>query len=101
MDFEIYWTSLAELSYAEEIEFIFKKWNGAEVSEFVILVENFISQLTQYPYLGKKVSQHKVHCFVVSKQTSIYYKVYPDLQRIDLLLFHNNKRYPGNLSKLF
>lgn len=101
MVFEIYWTSLAEISYAEEIDFIFNKWNSVEVINFIELVEDFISKVKIYPYIGKIVPEKDIQCFVISNQTTVYYRVYKDLQKIDLILFHNNKQNPEVISKYF
>ncbi len=45
MSFKIYWTSLAEISFADELEYIFKKWNVSEVGNFIVLTEEFFKIL--------------------------------------------------------
>lgn len=99
MGFRVYWTPVAELSYFAEIDFIFLKWNSKEVSVFIILIDDFIAKLAQNPHMGRFVKEKDIYSFVVSAQTTLYYKIYSDLQRIDLLLFHNNKRNPKDLLK--
>ena len=53
--FLISWTALAEISYAEEADFILKKWNYKEVNDFGILVENQLKLITSNPFIGNKI----------------------------------------------
>ena len=97
---KIYWTILADLSFQEEIDFILRKWNLSEAEKFVDLVDDFITTLSGSPYLGKKSEKEDIRVFVLSKQTTVIYEVFDDLNRIDLLLFWNNKRDQNELKKL-
>ena len=42
---KIYWSETAKASYAEELEFIFKKWGDKEVEKFITLSEEFLEIL--------------------------------------------------------
>jgi len=53
MHFKVHWTSLAKLTYAEEIEFIFLKWNYKQVDDFLKLTDDFLGKLVLNPYIGK------------------------------------------------
>jgi plasmid stabilization system protein ParE len=100
MTYKVYWTSHATLTYAEEIEFIFEKWNLKEVEKFILLIDDFIRKISTFPFIGRKFIKRDIYSFVVSKQTTVFYKLRPDEQRIDLLFFHNNKRNPDYLMKV-
>ncbi|PQJ74191.1 type II toxin-antitoxin system RelE/ParE family toxin [Polaribacter gangjinensis] len=97
---EINFTTSANISFEDEIDFIFRKWNLDEVEKFINLVDDFIINLSKNPYLGKKSNKRAIRVFVISKQTTIIYKVYEDLNKIDIIYFWNNKRNPKEMKKL-
>jgi plasmid stabilization system protein ParE len=96
---EINFTTSANISFEDEIEFILRKWNLDEVEKFMNLVDDFINNLSKNPYLGKKSNKRAIRVFVISKQTTVIYKVFDDINRIDVLYFWNNKRNPKDLKK--
>ena len=96
---EINFTISANISFEDEIDFILRKWNLEEVEKFMDLVDDFINNLSKNPYLEKKSNKRAIRVFVISKQTTIIYKVYDDVKRIDVLYFWNNKRNPKDLKK--
>ena len=97
---EINFTTSANISFEDEIDFIFRKWNLDEVEKFINLVDDFIINLSKNQYLGKKSNKRDNRVFVISKQTTIIYKVYEDLNKIDIIYFWNNKRNPKEMKKL-
>lgn len=96
---QVFWTQIAERTYFDEIDFISRKWNEKEVDKFVLLVENFIQILESGILIGAPYSIENVRFSVISKQTSLVYKIYTNTDRIDLLLFWNNKRDPKDFEK--
>lgn len=98
--FEVYWSTLAEETFAEEVYFILRKWNLDEVEKFTTLGYNFINSISKNPTIGIFISKHNVYSIVISKQTTLYYRILEDGNRIDLVLFWNNKRNPKELQKL-
>jgi plasmid stabilization system protein ParE len=94
---KIYFTSTAQASLNSEADFILEKWNIQEVEKFLTLVNDFIERLSENPYLGKKSDEKEIRIFVLSKQTTVIYKVQESLNRIDILFFWNNKREPKRL----
>lgn len=93
------WTFLADNSYQEEINFIYLKWNIKEAFEFEELVANELERLSKNPSIGR-LGLNKNYSLVISKQTTIYYKVREELKTIQLLLFWNNLKNPADLIKL-
>lgn len=98
--FEIHWSALAEETFAEEGYFILRKWNIDEVEKFATLVYDFIDSLSKNPTIGVFISKHNAYSIVISKQTTLYYRILEDKNQIDLVLFWNNKRNPNELLKL-
>ncbi len=97
---KIIWTPTAELSYAQELKNISKKWTITELINFMDLVDTFVKKLESGIIGGKISSSTNMRSFVISKQTTLFFDVYEDTQTIELLLFWNNKKNPKTLKKL-
>ncbi len=94
---KINFTSTANTSFDDEVQFILEKWNLKEVEKFINLVDDFTKRLSENPFLGKKSKKKNIRVFVLSKQTTVVYKVFEDLNKIDLIFFWNNKKSPREL----
>ena len=99
MNFKIEWTFLAEDSYLEEIEFVFFKWNKKEVEKFENLVENELKRISLNPKIGK-LKNLTIYSLVISKQTTIFYRINDESVSVEILLFWNNQKNPDDLAKL-
>ncbi len=100
MEYRVHWTASAEISYAEEIEFINKKWNVKEIEKLISLSNDFIESISKNPTIGIYNRKFKFFSIVISKQTTLIYRVVENKNQIDLLLFWNNKKNPKKLRKL-
>ena len=90
MEYKIVWVPLAVETYMEEIDFIFLKWNQKEVDNFVMLVDENLKRLSINPLIGQI---HKnVYKIVISKQTSLFYKIIEKDKKVKLVYFWNNKK---------
>jgi len=99
MSYQIDWTFSALNSYYEEIEFIYLKWNQKEVLNFEKLVEKELERLSENPTLGK-INFKKNYSIIISKQTTLIYRINDKVKSIELLLFRNNLKNPEDLNKL-
>lgn len=97
--YQIFWTDIARLTYENELEFIYTKWNRKEVIKFMDLVDDFVQKIESGFIVGKISKQKVIRSFVISKQTTVFYQVYEDKMEIELLLFWNNKTNPKELLK--
>lgn len=61
------------------------------------LVDTIIEKLESEIIQGKISAKTNMRSFVISKQTTIYFDVFEDIQTIELLLFWNNKDNPKEL----
>lgn len=86
----VIWTKAAEQSFQNEIEFILDKWNTAQVQKFINLVENQINTLSNQPYLGRDIGYKSFKKLVLSKQTTLFYRLL-DANQIEISFFWNNK----------
>lgn len=90
MEYNIVWVPLAVETYMEEIDFIYLKWNQKEVDDFVMLVDENLKRLSINPLIGQI---HKnVYKLVISKQTSLFYKIIEKDKKVELVYFWNNKK---------
>ena len=90
MEYKIVWVPLAVETYMEEIDFIYLKWNQKEVDDFVMLVDENLKGLSINPLIGQI---HKnVYKIVISKQTSLFYKIIEKDKKVELVYFWNNKK---------
>mgnify|MGYP000368544974 CR=1 FL=1 len=100
MPIDITWTDYAKFSYFEELDFIDKKWTLKEVENFIVLVEDFIKQLSSRVIQGKFYTNNDIYSVVISKQTTVFYRRYPKQNSIALLLFWNNQKNQNSLKRL-
>lgn len=97
--YSIIWSTLAELSFADEIEFIFEKWNQVEVDKFDDLVREHLKRLSKNPLIGNQRFKEAIYTVVISKQTTLYYSISEEAKTINLILFWNNTQNPKLLEK--
>ena len=97
--YSIIWSTLAENTFAEEIEFIFEKWNQTEVDKFDDLVRENLNRISKNPLIGNQKNKYSVYAVVISKQTTLYYSFSEKEKAINLILFWNNKQNPKLLHK--
>ena len=90
MGYSIHWVPLAIDTYLEEISFIYLKWNQNEVDKFVVLVDENLKRLSVNPLIGQ--IHRNVYKIVLSKQTSLFYKIIEEEKKIELVYFWNNKK---------
>lgn len=100
MIYKIEWKTIATYSYFNEIDFILLKWNEIEVQKFEDLVYDFLETLCKTPEIGIYNSENNCYSLVISKQTTLYYKIVEAESQVDLLLFWNNKQNLTHLKKL-
>ncbi len=98
MNFKVKWTFLAEITYFNEMEFIFKKWNLKQVNIFEELVEKEISRLSINPEIGT-LKNNNLFSLIISKQIALIYRIKKENKSIELILFWNNLKNPEDLSK--
>ena len=63
--YSIIWSILAEITFAEEIEFIFKKWNQVEVDKFDDLVQENFKRISKNPLIGNQKLNEQVYSLVI------------------------------------
>ncbi|WP_281228401.1 type II toxin-antitoxin system RelE/ParE family toxin [Flavobacterium aquiphilum] len=100
MTYFVYWSVLSKESFNDEVDFIFRKWNLEEVLKFIKLVEMAIERLSIHPEIGRYRKEKEIYSFVISKQTTLFYRINKFQNQIELILFWNNSKNPVDLIKL-
>jgi plasmid stabilization system protein ParE len=100
MIYSIEWKPIATNTYFDEIDFILSKWNEVEVQKFEDLVYRFLTSLSKTPKIGIYKTKYNCYSLVISKQTTLYYKIIENKAQIDLILFWNNKQNPTVLKAM-
>ncbi len=100
MSYKILWQLNSEITYSDEIDYIYLKWNHKEVEKFQELVIENLKRLSINPLIGKYDSNLKLYLFLISKQTTLYYSINQDTKIVDLHVFWNNQKNPDDLTKL-
>jgi len=98
--YTISWTDLADASFNKELEFIKLKWNTKQVLKFIDLVDDVLSNLESGILDGEISKSTGIRRLVISKQTTIFYKVNDKASQINILLFWNNKNDPRKLKEM-
>jgi len=99
--YTVNWTLVAEATYIDEINFIELKWSQKQIEEFIILVDQWIKRLESGTITGKPSEYDNVRILVVSKQTSLAYKIFEEESKIELITFWNNEYNPEVYNKYF
>ena len=97
---EIYWSTLSKISFSEEIYFILRKWNQIEVDKFSELVYDYLERLTKNPEIGIYNSKFNCYSIVISKQSTLFYRILESEKKLELVLFWNNKQNLVYLKKM-
>lgn len=87
---KISWTTEAEISYFNILDYLLYKWGLIEVRKFVEKTDFVLSQITKTPNMFKKSKSKDIRIGFISKQTSLFYRIKKD--EIELLTFWDNRQ---------
>ena len=97
--YRVDWTLTAEETYLDEIETISNKWSEKYIEQFIDLVDDWVLKLSSGILTGKPSNVEDVRILVISKQTSLAYKIFEKKSKIELLTFWNNQVNPKTYRK--
>ena len=99
MDCKINWTNKAWLTYLANIEYLQKAWTEKEISNFVLLVDKKLANLSKHPRIGSQRNKKypNIRFSMVQKRIVLVYKHKPLKNEIDLLIFWNTYQHPRKL----
>lgn len=99
MDCQINWTNRAWQTYIANIDYLEKSWTVKEISNFVLLVDKKLTNLSKHPRIGSSRNKKypNIRYTVVHKRILLVYKHKPLKNEIDLLVFWNTWQNPRKL----
>lgn len=99
MVYKIAWTLKALESYVAVMQYLQQAWTQKEVKSFADLVEKKIKLLSHQPGIGTSRNKKHPHVrhTVLHKRISLIYRVKPQNEEVELLLFWNTYQNPSRL----
>jgi plasmid stabilization system protein ParE len=92
-------TKRASYRIEELFKYLEAEWSEKVKNDFIDKFENAIYQIQKYPEIAPKSDIiQNLHKYVVTKQTSIIYRI--DKKFITILTIFDNRMDPKNLNKL-
>lgn len=93
-------TPLAQLTFFDEQDYILTKWNKIEVEKFIDLVASQVELLSKGLVVGSKIKNTNVREWVISKQTSVFYRINNSQNELTIILFWNHQQSPSRLNQI-
>ena len=94
MSLEIILTPNAKDTLLSIVSFIRLKWGNRSAEKFIEKTYKVLDTISQQPYLFKAYEEKNVRKGLITKQTSVVYRVLHD--RIEVLFFWDNRQEPIN-----
>ena len=95
---KIRWTPRSLKSYLKIITYLSKNWTEKEIDKFVAQSTNTIERIEHNPYMYQATNERKnVRKGFVNKLVTLYYKIRPKKNEIELLVFWQNRQNPNRL----
>ncbi|HTB33010.1 MAG TPA: type II toxin-antitoxin system RelE/ParE family toxin [Bacteroidia bacterium] len=98
MSNKVFWSEKAKNDYKGILNYLDQNWSSKEVIQFADKLEQNIGRLVLNPEIGASSKKKLVRRLVISKQTSIYYKVIRG--SIYLITLYDNRQNPDKLRYL-
>jgi plasmid stabilization system protein ParE len=97
---QVYLSKLAESKLLKLTEYLLEEWNVKVRDEFINKLTEKINQIS---YLPKSCPQSNkfngLFKYVISKQTTFYYRIHIKKQEIEIITFFDSKQDPSKLNK--
>jgi plasmid stabilization system protein ParE len=88
------WTREAEESFEGIIDYLQAEWSEKEVRSFVRKADALIRQIEKNPYQFSASRFYEIRRAVITKHTSLFYRVNEQDQIVELYSFWDNRRNP-------
>jgi plasmid stabilization system protein ParE len=92
MSLEIIFTPKAKDSFLSTILLIQSNWGERSAEKFVDKTYKTLNAISKQPYLFKAYQENDVRIGLITRQTSVVYRVLHD--RIEVLFFWDNRQEP-------
>ncbi|MCB1155865.1 MAG: type II toxin-antitoxin system RelE/ParE family toxin [Leptospiraceae bacterium] len=92
---KIIWSPKAKKTFLQILDWLSENWSRKEVDTFVTQTEETIEQIKNNPYLYQASEKHKnTRRGLVNKIISLYYRIKPRKNEVELITFWNNRQNP-------
>ena len=92
------WTPKARRTYTEIINYLETDWTEKEIKTFIAKVDHLLELIRHNPEMGEESRKKKnIRKILITKQNSLYYRVKSHKKELQLLVFWDNRKDPGNL----
>jgi plasmid stabilization system protein ParE len=98
MSNKVFWSERAKNDYKGILNYLNQNWSPKELAKFADRIEKNIGYLISNPEMGTVSKKKSIRRMVISKQTSIYYKVIHE--DIYLIALFDNRQNPDKLKSL-
>jgi plasmid stabilization system protein ParE len=96
---KISWTPTARKTYFEVLDHLARHWNIKEVENFISEVEHILEQIKSNPEMFQASRKKKnVRKGLITKHNTLYYRIKPRKKELELIIFWDNRKDPGELT---
>jgi len=90
---EISWTQIVKKTYFKVLDYLAEEWTKKEVENFVHKVESILEQIKSNPEMFEASRKKKnVRKGLINKQNTLYYRVKPRKNELELITFWYNRK---------
>ena len=97
MRYTVEFSTEAEITYAKNISFLLERWTVKEAQTFIEKVNDILVLLASSPEIGIAVKGKRIRKINAVPQVSVYYKIEPKNNIIEIITFWNNYQSPAKL----
>jgi hypothetical protein len=95
MPYKIVWTTEADQTYQQILEYLQAKWTEREIYNFITRTETILFFISQNPLQYSYSKKNDVNKCVVRKQVSLYYQIKQDT--VELISFWDTRQDPKKM----
>ena len=96
----IYLSKLAESKLIQLTNHLLEEWNVKVRDDFINKLTDKLNQISSYPKSCPQSDNFSgLFKCVVSKQTTLYYRIHVEKQEIEIITFFDSKQNPDELKK--
>lgn len=84
------WSAKAKGSYESLLDYLLSEWSEKEAENLTLEVSKVLLMISIYPKIFKSFKNENIRLALITKHTSLYYKIYPE--KIILVTFWDNRQ---------
>ncbi len=96
---KISWTPTARKTYFKVLEYLDEAWTQREIQNFVNITEKVLNLIVIDPEMFEASrKKSNVRKGLITKHNTLYYRIKPRKQEIELITFWDNRQNPEKLA---